>query len=78
MLATLDFLNNSFDEFLTVFCEEFILDMYVENRRHEIDGVYEQKMKDDPDQNLSYAFVKTTDFPSMPDEIYILLAKKKD
>ena len=55
-----------------------ILDMYVENRRHEIDGVYEQKMKDDPDQNLSYAFIKTTDFPSMPDEIYILLAKKKD
>ena len=27
LLATLDFLNNSFDEFLTVFCEEFILDM---------------------------------------------------
>lgn len=78
LLATLDFLNNSFDEFLTVFCEEFILDIYVENRRHEIDGVYEQKMKDDPDQNLSYAFIKTTDFPSMPDEIYILLAKKKD
>ena len=76
--ATLDFLNNSFDDFLNAFCDEFVLDTYIENRRHEIDGVYQQKMKDQPDQNLAYAFIEAPDFASMPDELYILLAKNKD
>lgn len=76
--ATLDFLNNSFDNFLNAFCDEFVLDTYIDNRRHEIDGVYQQKMKNEPDQNLAYAFIESADFASMPDELYILLAKNKD
>lgn len=76
--ATLDFLNDSFNGFLNDFCDEFILDTFVENRRHDIDGVYQQKMKDDPEQNLSYAFIEAQEFASMPNEIYVLLAKHNE
>ncbi len=72
--ATIDFLNQGFDDFLKVFCEEFLLDTYIENRHHEIGGVYQYKMKDEPDGDLAYAFIKGTDFASMPSELYILLA----
>ena len=72
--ATLDFLKNSWNSFLIVFCEEYILDKYTDNRLREIEGVYQQKMKDDPTQDLSYAYVTVvTDFNSMPDEIRVLL-----
>lgn len=77
--ATIDFLNQSFTDFMTAFCDEFVLDIHSENRRHEIGGVYQQKPKDEPDQNLSYAFIPVeNDFTSMPDELYFLLAKKSD
>ena len=77
--ATIDFLNQSFADFMTAFCDEFILDIHSGNRRHEIGGVYQQKLKDEPDQNLSYAFIPVeNDFASMPDELYFLLAKKSD
>lgn len=77
--ATLDFLNQVWNDFLVSFCDEFILDTYVANRRHEIGGVYQQKWKDEPDQDLSYAFIPVeTDFSSMPDTIHILLAYDRD
>lgn len=78
LIATLDFLNNSFDDFLTAFCDEFVLDTYIENRRHNIDGVYQQKLKGEPDQDLVYAFIEGTDFSLMPNELYILFAKHKE
>lgn len=77
--ATIDFLNQAWEDFLTAFSDEFVLDKYVDNRRHEIGGVYQQKMKDDPKQDLSYAFIPVeNDFASMPREIYILLAYDRE
>lgn len=48
-------------------------DVYTQNRMHSITGVRQQKLKDEPDQDLSYAYI-TVDgsFDSMPDELYIL------
>ena len=75
--ATLDFLRDSWNNFLTAFCDEYILDKYIDNRLREIGGVYQQKMKDDPQQDLSYAYIPVvTDFNSMPDEIRILLVSE--
>lgn len=77
--ATIDFLKQAWESFLTVFCDEFVLDKYVDNRIHKIGGVYQQKMKDEPEQNLSYAFIPVeNDFASMPKEIYILLAYDRE
>ena len=77
--ATIDFLKQSFSSFMQAFSEEFVLDIHTENRRHSIGGVYQQRFKDEPDQNLSYAFIPVeNDFASMPDELYFLLAKKSD
>lgn len=77
--ATLDFLNQAWKNFLNAFCDEFVLDKYVDNRRHEIGGVYQQKMKDEPEQDLSYAFIPVeNNFASMPKEIHILFAYDKD
>ena len=72
--ASLDFLRDSWNNFLIVFCDEYILNNYTDNRLREIGGVYQQKMKDDPTQDLSYAYIPVvTDFNSMPDEIRVLL-----
>lgn len=77
--ATIDFLSDSWDEFLTVFQEEYVRDIYTQNRRHSITGVRQQKLKDEPDQDLSYAYI-TADgsFASMPDELYILLVSERE
>ena len=48
--ATIDFLDKSWDEFMIVFQEEYVRDVYVENRRHTISGVHQQRLKDEPDQ----------------------------
>lgn len=77
--TTLDFLNDSWNEFLTAFQEEYVRDVYTENRRHEISGVRQQKMKDEPDQDLSYAYISTdTTFDAMPEELYILLVSENE
>lgn len=79
LCATLDFLHTSWDDFLSVFCDEYVLDVFTENRMNEIGGVYQQKLKDEPDQDHSYAYIEVvTDFASMPDEIYILLVREND
>lgn len=79
LCATLDFLHTSWDDFLSVFCDEYVLDVFTENRMNEISGVYQQKLKDEPDQDHSYAYIEVvTDFASMPDEIYILLVREND
>lgn len=77
--ATIDFIHSKWDSFLNAFCSEVTLEKYVDNRRHEIDGVYQQRLKDEPDQDLSYAFIQTeSDFSSMPSELYILFAYDRD
>lgn len=77
--TTDDFLHHEWEKFLTAFCDEFVLDRYIENRRHKIGGVYQQKIKGEPEQNLSYAFIPVdNNFDSMPKEIYILLASDKE
>lgn len=77
--ATIDFLNKSWDEFLTVFKEEYVRDVYTQNRRHSISGVHQQKLKDEPDQNYSYAYISAeSDFDAMPDELYILLVSERE
>ena len=79
LCATLDFLHTSWDDFLSVFCTEYVLDVFTENRMNEIGGVYQQKIKDEPDQDHAYAYLKVvTDFASMPDEIYILMVREND
>ena len=51
-----------------------VKDIYTENRRHNITGVRQQKLKDRPGQDLSYAYISAeTTFDAMPDEIYVLL-----
>lgn len=75
--ATLDFLRDSWNDFLVAFCDEYVLDKYTDNRFHKIGGVYQQKMKNDPKQNLSYAYIPVVnDFNSMPNEIRILLVSE--
>ena len=71
--ATLDFVKNSWDSFLTVFCDEYVLDVYTGNRYNNISGVQQQKMKNDPSQDYSYAYITAADFNAMPDEIRVLL-----
>ena len=77
--ATVDFIREKWDEFLQAFSEKLVLDSFVENRIHEIGGVYQQKFIDEPGQDLSYAFISCdTDFDSMPKEIYVLLAYDRE
>ena len=77
LLATLDFLNDSWDEFQNVFKEEFVRDVYVQNRR--ISGVRQQKLKNEPDKDLSYAYIEVNgSFDTMPDELYILLVTERE
>lgn len=77
--ATIDFLSNSWNDFLNVFKEEYVRDVYTQNRKHCISGVRQQKLKSEPDQDLSYAYI-TVDgtFDSMPDELYILLVSERE
>ena len=75
----MDFLNKTWSDFLVLFKEEYVRDVYIENRRHSISGVRQQKLKEEPDQDLSYAYISTEkDFDSMPDEIYILLVSDRE
>ncbi len=77
--ATMDFLNNSWEEFLAVFKEEYVRDVYTNNRLHSISGVRQQKMKGEPEQDLSYAYITADcDFNAMPDELYILLVSERE
>lgn len=77
--ATLDFLTSSWAEFLNIFKMEYVNDIFSQNRRHKIAGVYQQKLKDKPDQDFSYAYIDVEDdFNSMPEELYILLIKDDD
>ncbi len=77
--TTIDFLSNSWNEFVDVFKEEYKRDVYIENRRHTISGVRQQKLKDEPDQNLSYAYIEASqDFDSMPEELYILFVSERE
>lgn len=79
LLATLDFLNDSWDEFQNVFKEEFVRDVYVQNRRHGISGVRQQKLKNEPDKDLSYVYIEVNgSFDTMPDELYILLVTERE
>lgn len=79
LLATIDFLNDSWDEFLNVFKEESVRDVYTQNRRHGISGVRQQKLKNEPDQDLSYAYIEAnSSFDTMPDELYILLVTERE
>lgn len=79
LLATLDFLNDSWDEFQNVFKEEFVRDVYIQNRRHGISGVRQQKLKNEPDKDLSYAYIEVNgSFDTMPDELYILLVTERE
>lgn len=77
--ATIDFIRSEWDSFLNVFCSEITLEKYIDNRCHEIGGVYQQRLKDEPDQDLSYAFIQSeSDFNSMPSELYVLFAYDRD
>ena len=72
--ASFKFLKDSWKDFLNVFKAEYVKDIYTENRRHNITGVRQQKLKDQPGQDLSYAYISAeTTFDAMPDEIYVLL-----
>ena len=73
------FLNTSWTEFQTVFIDEFKRDVYIQNRRHGISGVRQQKSKDESDQDLSYAYIEANgSFDAMPDELYILLVSERE
>lgn len=75
----MDFLSSSWDDFLTVFKEEYARDVYTCNRKHSISGVHQQKLKDEPDQDLSYAYISAdSTFDAMPDELFILLVSEKE
>lgn len=79
LLATLDFLHTAWDDFLSAFCDEYVLNVFIENRMNEIGGVYQQKLKEYPSQDHAYAYLDVvTDFAAMPDEIYILLVKENE
>ena len=75
--TVVDFLHASWLDFQTVFSCELKKDVYIQNRRHEISGVRQQKFKDAPDKNLSYAYIKAdSTLAAMPDELYILFVRE--
>lgn len=77
--STCDFLSSSWSEFIDVFKEEYKKDVYVDNRRHDISGVRQQKLKNESDQNLSYAYIQSDqDFNSMPEELWILFVCERE
>lgn len=72
--ATVDFLTTSWDEFLDIFKAEYVNDTFSQNRRHQISGVRQQKITNEPEQDMSYAYISVENyFDSMPEELYILL-----
>ena len=77
--ATMDFVNQSYLDFISAFTAEFVNDKYVDGRRNTIGGVYQQHMKNEPDSDFSYAYIlEETDFFSMPDDIYVLLVNEQN
>lgn len=77
--AMLDFITTSWYEFLDVFKTEYKKDKFVQNRIHKIAGVRQQKLKNDPANNLSYAYIDVEgDFDSMPEELGILLVRDNE
>ena len=77
--ATIEFLESSWKEFIVVFKEEYVRDIYSENRIHSIAGVRQQKMIGKPEDDLSYAYINViNDFDSMPNELYILLVNERE
>lgn len=71
---TREFLDESWHDFLSVLCDEYQSNTYIENRRHAIGGVHQQISEDDPTQNFSYAYIPVEgEFASMSDSIRILL-----
>lgn len=73
--ATLDFIKTSWNDFLSAFSNEFILDQFIENRFHNIDGVYEQSLKDEKEKDYSYAYITTNkELGELPEQIQLLLA----
>lgn len=77
--STYDFLSSSWNEFIEVFKEEYKRDIYVDNRRHKISGVHQQKLKNESAQNLSYAYIQASqDFNSMPEELWILFVCERE
>lgn len=71
---TMEFVNKSWDEFLSVLYDEYQSNTYTENRRHAIGGIGQQISEDDPTQSFSYAYIPVEgEFASMPDSIRILL-----
>lgn len=75
MQATLDFLYNSWDDFMMVFLQELQMKKCIDGRRHFISGVYQQKYANE--QNLVYAYINVEGkFETMPKEIYIALVRE--
>jgi hypothetical protein len=77
-MRILDFVANSFDEFLKVVEKECVKDIYNSNRYNQL-MVKQQKMNSDPKSDYSVVYIENTvPFPTLPDEIFILLMKKND
>jgi len=78
LTGILDFVVNSFDEFLKVLEVECVKDAYNENRYNKL-LVKQQKMNSDPKSDYSIVYLENTEeFSTLPDEIFILLMKRYD
>lgn len=76
--ATLDYTNNTFQDFLNAFCTEYPNDTFSGNRQHSI-SVHQQKMNDGIGSSFSYAYIPCVgSFATMSDEIRVLLVKEHD
>ena len=73
-----DFVSKAYRDFMIALKSEILKKVYVENRYHKV-KVFQQKFKDNPDNNYSMVYIDATcDIFNMPDEIQVLLIHEDD
>lgn len=73
-----DFVSKAYHDFITALRIEIAKKLYIANRYHKV-KVYQQKIKDNPDNGFSMVYIDATcDIVNMPDEIEVLLIHEDD
>lgn len=79
LTASIDFLEQSFSDFMCAFEKEFILDCFIDGRINKIGGVIQQYIKGEENAQFSYAYIQSaSEFSSMPDDLFILFVAERE
>ena len=75
--ACYEFLSNAYTSFMLTIEQEVEKNDFPQNRYYKL-SVYQQKLKDHPEQEFSLAYIETAiSFDEMPDEIQVLLTAER-